>query len=112
MLSSPIFVLLNIKSSYNPKTLMAFAGRTCIQNTKCKKIGCDRIYQASNTCVFVLVEFSCTDLISARRASFVVQFLVVAWGLLRDGIIMMSCSAFDGAYMTSVVSVIFLYPKK
>ena len=34
------------------------------------------------------------------------------WGLHRDGIIMMSCSTFDGVYMTSVLSIIFLYLKK
>ena len=32
-----------------------------------------------------------------------VQFPVVAWGLHRDGIIMVSCSAFYGVYMTTVV---------
>ena len=51
-------------------------------------MGYDRIYQASNTCVFVLV--GCP----APQASFMVQFPVVAWGLHRDGIIMVSCSAF------------------
>ena len=36
-----------------------------------------------------------------------VQFPVVAWGLHRNGIIMVSCSAFYG-----VVSVMFLYPSR
>ena len=38
-----------------------------------------------------------------------VKFPVVAWGLHRDGIIMVSCSAFYGVYMMLVVSVMFLY---
>ena len=41
-----------------------------------------------------------------------VQFPVVAWGLHRDGNIMVSCSAFYGAYMMSVVSVMILYPSR
>ena len=41
-----------------------------------------------------------------------VQFLVVAWELHRDGIIMVSGSVPYGVYMTSVVSVIVLYPSK
>ena len=48
---------------------------------------------------------SCTYLIPAPQASFMVQFPVVAWGLHRDGIIMVSCSAFYGVYVMSVVSV-------
>ena len=39
-----------------------------------------------------------------------VQFPVVALGLHRDGIIMVSCSAYYGVHMTKEVSVIFLYP--
>ena len=39
-----------------------------------------------------------------------VQFPVVAWGLHRDGIIMVSCSAFYGVNIMLVVSVMFLYP--
>ena len=35
---------------------------------------------------------------------------VVAWGLHRDGIIIVGCSAFYDIYMMLVVSVIFLYP--
>ena len=38
-----------------------------------------------------------------------VQFPVVAWGLHRDRTIMLSCSAFYGVYMMSVVSVMFLH---
>ena len=41
-----------------------------------------------------------------------VQFPVVAWGLHRDGIIVVSYSAFYGVYMMSVVSVMFLYPSR
>ena len=42
-----------------------------------------------------------------------VQFPVVAWGLHRDGIIVVSCSAqFYGVYMMSVVSVMILYPSR
>ena len=41
-----------------------------------------------------------------------VQFPVVAWELHRDGIIMVSCSAFYGVYMILVVFVMFLYPLK
>ena len=41
-------------------------------------------------CVFVL--FECP----ARQASVMVQFPVVSWGLHRDGIIMVVCSAFYG----------------
>ena len=41
-----------------------------------------------------------------------VQFPVVAWGLHRDGIIMVRCSAFHGVYNMSVVSVMFLYPSR
>ena len=41
-----------------------------------------------------------------------VQFPVVAWGLHRNGIIMVSCSALYDVDMTTVVSVIFLYPSK
>ena len=33
-------------------------------------------------------------------------------GVHRDGIIMVSCSAFYGVYMMSVVSVMFLYPSR
>ena len=55
---------------------------------------------------------SCTALIPEPQASFMVQFPVVAWGLHRDRIIMVSCSAFYGVYMTSVVSVMFLYPSR
>ena len=55
---------------------------------------------------------SCTALIPAPQASLMVQFPVVAWGLHRDGIIMVSCSAFYGVYMMSVVSVMFLYPSR
>ena len=77
------------------------------------KMGYNRIYQASNTCVFVLVESVCTALIAAPQASFyMVQFPVVAWELHRDGIIMVSCSAFYGVYMMSVVFVMFLYPSR
>ena len=75
-------------------------------------MGYNRIYQASNTCVFVLVESVCTALIPAPQALFMVQFPVVGWGLHRDGIIMVSCSAFYGVYMMSVVSVMFLYPSR
>ena len=71
-----------------------------------------RIYQVSNTCVFVLVESVCTALILAPKVSFMVQFSVVAWRLHRDGIIMVSCSAFYGVYMMSVVSVMFFYPSR
>ena len=39
---------------------------------------------------FVLVESVCTALIPAPQASFVVQFPVVAWGLHRDRVIMVS----------------------
>ena len=38
-----------------------------------------------------------------------VHFPVVAWGLHRDGIIMVSCSAFYVVYVMSVVSVMLLY---
>ena len=57
---------------------------------------------------------SCTALIPASQASLMVRFPVVAWGLHRDGIIMVSCSAFYNIYMMSVahVSVIFLYPSR
>ena len=55
---------------------------------------------------------SCTALILATQASFMVQFPVVVWRLHRDGIIMVSCSAFYGVYMTTVASVIFLSPSK
>ena len=55
---------------------------------------------------------SCTALIPAPQASFMVQFPVVACGLYRDGIIMVSYSAFYGVYMMSVVSVMFLYPSR
>ena len=41
-----------------------------------------------------------------------VQFPFVAWGLHRDEIIMVSCRAYYGPYMTKEVSVIFLYPSK
>ena len=43
-----------------------------------------------------------------------IRLPVVAWGLHRDGIIMVSCSAFYNLYMTLVVhvSVIFLYPSR
>ena len=37
---------------------------------------------------------SCTALIPAPQAPFMVQFPVVAWGLHLVGIIMVSCSAF------------------
>ena len=57
------------------------------------KMGCGRIYQASNNCV-CLGRVSCTASILATQALFMVQFPVVAWGLHRDGIIMVSCSAF------------------
>ena len=40
------------------------------------------------------------------------QFPVVAWRLHRDEIIMVSCSAFHGVYMISVVFVMFLYPSR
>ena len=73
--------------------------------TKCMKMGYNKIYQASNTCVFVLVESVCTALIPAPQASFMVQFPVAAWGLHRDGIIMVSCGAFYGVYMMSAVSI-------
>ena len=33
-------------------------------------------------------------------------------GMHRDGILMVSCSAFYGVYMMSVVSVMFLYPSR
>ena len=78
MLSSPIFILSNIKSFYYLETPVAFAGRNA-SIKKCMKMGYDRIYQASNTCVFVLVECP------APQASFIVQFLVVAWELHREG---------------------------
>ena len=54
----------------------------------------------------------CTALIPAPQASFMVQFPVVAWGLHRDGIVMVSCSGFFGVYMMSVASVMFLYPPR
>ena len=41
-----------------------------------------------------------------------VQFPVVAWGLHRDGIIMVGCSAIYEIYIVSVVSVMFLYPSR
>ena len=41
-----------------------------------------------------------------------VQFPVVAWGLHRDEIVMVSCSAFYGVYMMPAVSVMFLYPSR
>ena len=52
---------------------------------------------------------SCTALIPAYQASFMARFPVVAWGLHRDGIIMVSCSAFYNIYMMLIVhlSVIF-----
>ena len=52
---------------------------------------------------------------SASQASFMVRFTVVAWGLHRDGIIMVSCSAFYNIYTMLLavhVSVIFLYPSR
>ena len=39
-----------------------------------------------------------------------IQFVVVARGLHRDGIIIVSCSAFYGVYVMSLVCVMFLYP--
>ena len=68
------------------------------------------IRQITVVCLFGRVSF--TALNPAPQASFMVQFPVVAWGLHRDGIIMVSCSAFYGIYMTTVVSVIFSYPSK
>ena len=59
-----------------------------------------------------LDRMSCTALILAPQPSFMVQFPVVEWGLHRDGIIMVSCGAFYGVYMMTVVSVIFLYPSR
>ena len=41
-----------------------------------------------------------------------VQFPVVAWGLHRGGIIMVSFSAYCGVYVTKQAPVIFLYPSK
>ena len=76
------------------------------------KMGYDRIYQASNTCVFVLVEYPALSLIPATQVSVMIQFPVVPWGLHRDGIIMVSCGSFYGVYMTTIVSAIFLYPSK
>ena len=55
---------------------------------------------------------SCTALIPTPQASFMIQFPVVAWGLHRDGIIMVSCSAFHRVYMLPVISVMFLYPSR
>ena len=57
---------------------------------------------------------SWSAIIPAPQASFMVQFPVVAWGLHRDGIIIVSCSAFYGVYMTTVVFCLFLcpYPSK
>ena len=69
------------------------------------------IYQASNTRVFGLVECP-AQLIPTSEASFMVQFPVVAWGLHRDGIIMVSCGAYCSISMTKEVCVIFLYPSK
>ena len=74
-------------------------------NTKCMKMGYNRVCACFG-------RVSCTALIPAPHASFMVQFPVVPWGLHRDGIIMVSCSAFYGAYMTSAVSVMFLYPSR
>ena len=48
---------------------------------------------------------SYTASIPAPQASFMVQFQVIAWGFRRGGIIMVSCSAFYGVYIMSVVSV-------
>ena len=62
--------------------------------------------------MFVLVESVCTALIPAPQASFMAQSPAVAWGLHRDGIIMVSCNAFYGVYMMSVVSVMLLYPSR
>ena len=76
------------------------------------KIGCDGIYQTSNMFVFVLVKCPSTASIPAPQASFRVQFPVIALGLYRDRIVMVSCSAFYGVYMISVVSVMFLYPSR
>ena len=58
------------------------------------------------------VRVSCTALIPAPQASFMVQFPVVAWEFHRDGIIMVSCGVFYDVYMMSVVSVMFLYPSR
>ena len=63
-------------------------------NTKCMKMGYNRIYQASNTCNVCFGRVSCTALIPAPQASFMVQFSVVAGRLHRDGIIMVSCGVF------------------
>ena len=41
-----------------------------------------------------------------------VQFPVAAWRLHQDGIILVSCSAFYGVHMMSVVSVMLLYPSR
>ena len=49
-----------------------------------------------------------TVLIPAPQASFMVQFPVIVWGLHRDEIIMVSCSAFYGVYMMSEVFVMLL----
>ena len=75
-------------------------------------MGYNRIYQASNRCVFVLVESVCTVSIPTPQASFMVQYPVVGWGLHRDVIIMVTFSAFYGVYMMSLVSVMFLYPSR
>ena len=57
-------------------------------------------------------QLSCTALIPSPKATIMIQFPVIAWGLHRDGIIMVSCSAFYGVYVISVVSVMFLYPSR
>ena len=90
------------------KHWFAFAGRTYIFNTKWMKVGYNRIYQRSNVS---FGRVSCTASIHAPQASFMVQFPVVTWGLHRDGIIMVSCSAFYGGYMTYYLSYSSIHQK-
>ena len=70
---------------------MAFAGRTCI-NTKCIKMEFIRHLTFGRV--------HCTALIPALQVPFMVQFPVVAWGLHRVGIIMVSCSAYPFLYQS------------
>ena len=76
------------------------------------KMGYNRIYPASDTCMFVLVVSVCTALTPAPKASIMVQFPVVAWRLHRDGIIMGGVVLFYGGYNMAVVSDMFLYQSR
>ena len=66
------------------------------------------------TLVCLFGRVSCTALIPASQASSMYGPISshCMGGLHRDGIIMVSCSAYYGVYVTTVVSVISLYPSE